>query len=64
MAMTKEERESLELFKNGATLREAAKVLPELTPEQLAQLDENGDWIQTPENPVDTNQAGDTNEPQ
>jgi hypothetical protein len=49
MTMTKEEQASLELLNKGATLQEAVELLPELTPEQLAQLDENGDWIQTPE---------------
>ncbi len=49
MTRTKEERESLKLLKSGATLQEAVALLPELTPEQLAKLDENGDWISTPE---------------
>lgn len=50
MTMTKEEQESLKLLKSGATLQEAVALLPEPTPEQLAKLDENGDWISTPEN--------------
>ena len=50
MTMTKEERASLKLLKSGATIQEAVALLPELTPDQLAKLDENGDWISTPEN--------------
>lgn len=50
MTITKEERESLKLLKSGATIQEAVALLPELTPDQLARLDENGDWISTPEN--------------
>jgi len=45
MAMSKAEQAALEALKNGATFAEAMDLLPKLTPEQLAQLDENGDYI-------------------
>lgn len=49
MAMSKAEQASLYALRNGATLAEAVAILPGLTPEQLAQLDENGDFIQPSE---------------
>lgn len=45
MALTKAEQDSLEALRRGATLAEAVALLPDLTPQQLAQLDENGDYI-------------------
>ncbi len=45
MAMSKAERVALNALKSGATFAEAMDTLPEPTPEQLAQLDENGDYI-------------------
>ena len=45
MALSKAEQHSLEVLRCGATLAEAVALLPDLTPEQLAQLDENGDYI-------------------
>lgn len=49
MAMSTAEQASLCALRKGATLAEAVAILPELTPEQLAQLDENGDLIQPSE---------------
>jgi len=48
MAMSKAEQAALEALKNGATFAEAMDMLPEPTSEQLAQLDENGDYILPP----------------
>lgn len=49
MGMSKEEKVSLAALKAGATLQKAVGMLPPLTPEQLAQMDENGDWIEPQE---------------
>ena len=45
MALSKAEQDSLEALRRGATLAEAVALLPALTAEQMAQLDENGDFI-------------------
>jgi len=45
MAMSKAEQDSLEALRSGATLAEAVALLPDLTVEQMAQLEENGDFV-------------------
>lgn len=54
VAMSKAERAALNALKNGATFAEAMDMLPKPTPEQLAQLDENGDYI-LPQNSSELN---------
>ena|GEM_PF-6349590 len=45
MAMSKAEQDSLEALRSGATLAEAVALLPDLTVEQMALLNENGDFV-------------------
>lgn len=54
MALSKAEQAMLDAMDNGVTMNEAVKLLPELTPEQLAQLDEYGDLIPSSSSAVPT----------